>query len=56
MPNGNLEIARDYACGCRVYRDQDGQEWTELGLFCEPELHKEKRRTKGEPEPIPLPL
>ena len=33
-PNGDLEILREYTCGCIVYRDHDGNDWQERGLLC----------------------
>lgn len=47
MPNGNLEILREYTCGCIVYLDENRQEFTEAGLFCEPTIHA-IRLTRGQ--------
>ena len=40
LPVGDLEILREYSCGCQIYLDQAGHEFTEAGLFCSPETHK----------------
>ena len=53
-PNGNLEIVREYTCGCIVYRDVDGREFYEKGLFCENSYrgrawrHENKTLVQGE--------
>jgi hypothetical protein len=51
---GELRILREYSCGCILYRDDTGKEWTEAGLFCEPVLHEKRERTQGEPDQRPL--
>lgn len=38
-PNGNLDILREYTCGCIVYRDEAGQEFHESGMFCQQDEH-----------------
>ncbi len=38
-PNGCIDILREYSCGCIVYRDEIGQEFTESGMFCQQDEH-----------------
>ncbi len=38
-PHGNLDILREYTCGCIVYLDEIGQEFTEAGMFCQQDNH-----------------
>ncbi len=33
-PNGDLEVLREFTCGCIVYRDASKREFSEQGLFC----------------------